>query len=81
MLRLRRACSSFTSSSFLARAAAAKDPAVLIGKFQSAGRFDDIFTDNFETHAIGPDGVSCTLKVTPQLCNNYGVRLRRGDST
>ena len=78
MLLLRRQCSGIASS-FLARAAATKDPTVLLGKFSSAGRFDQVFADNLDTTKIGPEGVTCTLDVTPSLCNNYGYARRTDD--
>ena len=68
-----RLCSSRADGSFLARAAAAKDASVLLGKFTSAGRFDENFADNLETTRIGPEGVQCTLTVTPPLTNNFGT--------
>ena len=66
----RRPLSSIASASFLARAAAAKDPTVLLGKFTSAGRFDEVLSNNLETTKIGRDGVECTLTVEPALCNS-----------
>jgi acyl-coenzyme A thioesterase 13 len=66
--------SSIAKESFLARAAAARDASVLLGPFQSAGRYDDsLAAAGLETTMIGPDGVECTLTVTPQLTNNYGT--------
>mmetsp|Transcript_41063 Transcript_41063/g.82314 ORF Transcript_41063/g.82314 Transcript_41063/m.82314 type:complete len:99 (+) Transcript_41063:3-299(+) len=59
-------------SSFLAKAAAAKDASVLLGRFPSGGRFDSVLADaGFETTAIGNDGAVCALTVTEPLTNNY----------
>lgn len=69
---LRRYLSSTASANFLAKAAAANDPTVLLGKFPGGGHFDDNFEDNLETTRIGPDGVECKMTVTKELCNNYG---------
>ena len=71
MLAWRRACSS--STSFLAKAAAAKDPSALLGTFTSAGCFDAVLAGNLDTLSIGPEGVECALTVTPDLTNNYGT--------
>ena len=65
---------STSASSFLARAAAAKDASVLLGRFESVGGFDAVLESaGLETTKIGPEGVECTLTVTPSLTNNYGT--------
>ena len=46
---------------------------MLLGKFTSAGCFDATLADNLDTLRIGPEGVECSLTVTPSLTNNYGT--------
>ena len=61
-------------SSFIQRAANANDAQVLIGPFQSAGRFDLCLEEaGMECVSIGPTGVHCMLTVTESLANNFGT--------
>ena len=60
-------------ASFIARAAAANDASILLGRFKSAGTvFDSCLEDaGLTVTQIGHTGAICTLTVTPNLANNF----------
>ncbi|KAL1515044.1 hypothetical protein AB1Y20_004109 [Prymnesium parvum] len=67
-------CASAATPSFLARAAAANDASALLGEFRSTGCFDQVLAAaGLRITKIGPEGVECSLRVTPTLTNNYGT--------
>ena len=62
------------ASSFIARAAEAKDASALLGPFRSAGRFDACLERaGMHCTSISKEGVVCELTVTNELANNYGT--------
>ncbi len=62
------------ASSFIARAKEAADAQILLGPFQSAGRYDRCLEDaGMHCTAITSNHVTCVLTVSDALANNFGT--------